>query len=75
MYFVEDLLGPEHLDWYPEVRKVCATPQAVGEVFSNPAEYYPLIASHVIDFIRTRVPQSAESRRRRRSRPCARSSA
>ena len=44
MYFVEDLLGPEHLDWYPEVRKACATPQAVGEVFSNPAEYYPLIA-------------------------------
>jgi mannonate dehydratase len=55
MYFVEDLLGPEHLDWYPEVRKAAATPQAVGEVFSNPAEYYPLIASHVIDFIRTRV--------------------
>jgi mannonate dehydratase len=55
MYFVEDLLGPEHLDWYPEVRKACATPQAVGEVFSNPAEYYPLIAGHVIDFIRTRV--------------------
>ena len=42
--FVEDLLGPEHLDWYHEVRKVCATPQAVGEVFSNPAEYYPLIS-------------------------------
>ena len=55
LYFVEDLLGPEHLDWYHEVRKVCATPQAVGEVFSNTAEYYPLIASRVIDFIRTRV--------------------
>jgi mannonate dehydratase len=55
LYFVEDLLGPEHLDWYPEVRKACATPQAVGEVFSNPKEYYPLIASHAIDFIRTRV--------------------
>ena len=55
LYFVEDLLGPEHLNWYQEVRKACATPQAVGEVFSNPAEYYPLIASHVIDFIRTRV--------------------
>ena len=53
MYFVEDLLGPEHLDWYREVRKVCATPQAVGEVFSNPAEYYPLIAARMIDFIRT----------------------
>src|SRR3954453_1212902 len=55
MFFVEDLLGPEHLDWYPEVRKAAATPQAVGEVFSNPAEYYPLIANHVVDFIRTRV--------------------
>ena len=55
LFFVEDLLGPEHLDWYHEVRKVCATPQAVGEVFSNPAEYYPLIAARLIDFIRTRV--------------------
>ena len=55
MYFVEDLLGPERLDWYKEVRKACATPQAVGEVFSNPAEYYPLIAERSVDFIRTRV--------------------
>ena len=55
MYFVEDLLGPERLAWYKEVRKVCATPQAVGEVFSNPAEYYPLIAERTVDFIRTRV--------------------
>jgi mannonate dehydratase len=55
MFFVEDLLGPEHLNWYPEVRKAAATPQAVGEVFSSPAEYYPLIAGHIVDFIRTRV--------------------
>jgi mannonate dehydratase len=55
MYFVEDLLGPEHLNWYREVRQACATPQAVGEVFTNPAEYYPLIADHLVDFIRTRV--------------------
>jgi mannonate dehydratase len=55
MYFVEDLLAPEKLAWYKEVRKVCATPQAVGEVFSNPAEYYPLIAERSVDFIRTRV--------------------
>jgi mannonate dehydratase len=55
MYFVEDLLGPENLAWYKEVRKVCATPQAVGEVFSNPLEYYPLIMERTIDFVRTRV--------------------
>ena len=55
LYFVEDLLPPEQLEWYREVRKACATPQAVGEVFSNPAEYYPLIAERLVDFIRTRV--------------------
>lgn len=55
MYFIEDLLGPEHLEWYHEVRKVCATPQACGEVFSNSAEYYPLIIGRLVDFIRTRV--------------------
>ena len=41
LYFVEDLLGPERLDWYHEVRKVCATPQAVGEVFSSPVGVLP----------------------------------
>jgi mannonate dehydratase len=55
MYFVEDLLPPEQLAWYKEVRKVCATPQAVGEVFSSPTEYYPLISERLVDFIRTRV--------------------
>jgi mannonate dehydratase len=55
LYFVEDLLPPEQVSWYAEVRKVCATPQAVGEVFTNSAEYYPLIAERVINFIRTRV--------------------
>ncbi len=55
MYYVEDLLAPERLSWYRDVRQACATPQAVGEVFSNPAEYYPLIAEHLVDFIRTRV--------------------
>lgn len=55
MYFVEDLLAPEQVAWYRQVRQICATPQAVGELFTNQAEYYPLIADRVINFIRTRV--------------------
>ncbi len=55
LFFVEDLLAPENISWYRKVRQVCSTPQAVGEVFSNPQEYYPLITEQVIDFIRTRV--------------------
>lgn len=55
MFFVEDVLPPEQVAWYREIRKVSVTPQAVGEVFTNPAEYYPLIAERVINYIRCRV--------------------
>ena len=55
MYFIEDLLPPEHIEWYRHVRQCCITPQAVGEVFSHPYEYLPLITERLVDFIRTRV--------------------
>jgi mannonate dehydratase len=55
MLFLEDVLPPEQVAWYREIRKVSATPQAVGEVFTNSAEYYPLITERVINYIRCRV--------------------
>jgi mannonate dehydratase len=55
MFFIEDVLPPEQVSWYREIRKICTTPQAVGEVFTHPFEYYPLIADHLIDFARCRV--------------------
>lgn len=55
MLFLEDVLAPEQLSWYHQIRKVCTTPQAVGEVFSHPLEYLPLITDRVIDFARCRV--------------------
>ena len=55
MFFVEDVLAPEQIDWYRHIRKVCTTPQAVGEVFSHPYEYIPLVAERLIDFVRCRV--------------------
>lgn len=55
MFFVEDVLPPEQLAWYRHIRQVCTTPQAVGEVFSHPFEYIPLITERVIDFARCRV--------------------
>jgi len=55
MFFVEDVLPPEHLAWYKQIRQICSTPQAVGEVFSHPYEYMPLITERLIDFVRCRV--------------------
>ena len=55
MFFVEDVLAPEQIEWYRQIRKVCTTPQAVGEVFSHPYEYLPLVTERLIDFVRCRV--------------------
>jgi mannonate dehydratase len=55
MFFIEDVLPPEQLSWYKHIRQICTTPQAVGEVFSHPFEYMPLITERLIDFVRCRV--------------------
>ncbi len=55
MFFVEDILPPEELSYYRNIREICTTPQAVGEVFSHPLEVVPLVTNRLIDFIRCRV--------------------
>jgi mannonate dehydratase len=55
MYFLEDILAPEQLSYYRNIREICTTPQAVGEVFSHPFEVVPLVQNRLIDFIRNRV--------------------
>jgi len=58
LFFLEDLLPPEQLAYYRQVRQQCATPQAVGELFTNVQEWLPLISERLIDFIRTRVSKA-----------------
>ena len=55
LFFLEDVLAPEQIQWYRQIRQICTTPQAVGEVFSHPYEYLPLITERLIDFVRCRV--------------------
>lgn len=55
MFFVEDVLPPEQIAWYKHIRQVTTTPQAVGELFTHPFEYLPLITDRLIDFVRCRV--------------------
>ncbi len=54
MFFLEDILPPEQLAYYRNIREICTTPQAVGEVFSHPLEVLPLITDRLIDFMRCR---------------------
>ncbi|HEY6739513.1 MAG TPA: enolase C-terminal domain-like protein [Actinopolymorphaceae bacterium] len=52
LFFLEDLLAPEDLEWLRMVRAQSATPIAIGELFVNPAEYLPLVRERLCDYIR-----------------------
>ena len=57
LFFLEDALAPEDIEWFRQVRRVCATPIAMGELFNNPREWRLLIEERLVDFIRMHVSQ------------------
>jgi len=52
LYFLEDILAPEDNEWFRVIRQQSATPLAMGEIYTNPREWQPVIAEKLIDFIR-----------------------
>ena len=58
LYFLEDVLPPEQIAWFRLIRGQCTTPQAMGELFTNPHEWIPLITERLIDFVRVRVSKA-----------------
>src|SRR5580698_4579799 len=57
MFFMEDPLSPEDIDYFRQIRSQCATPIAMGELFNSPHEWTPLISGRLIDYIRCHVSQ------------------
>ncbi len=55
LFFLEDLLPPEQIDWFRLVRQQCTTPMAMGELFVNTQEWRPLVEERLIDFIRCHI--------------------
>jgi len=58
LFFLEDVLSPEDIAYFRQIRSQCATPLAMGELFNSPHEWSPLIAERLIDYIRIHVSQA-----------------
>jgi mannonate dehydratase len=57
LYFLEDALAPEDIEWFRIMRQQTATPQAMGELFNSPHEWRGLISERLIDFVRMHISQ------------------
>ncbi|MFW6328232.1 MAG: enolase C-terminal domain-like protein [Bacteroidota bacterium] len=57
LFFLEDPLPPENIEWFDSLRRHTSIPIAMGELFNNPNEWKPLIKGRLIDFIRVHISQ------------------
>ena len=55
LFFLEDALAPEQVEWFKIMRQQSTTPVAMGELFVNPQEWLHLISNRLIDFIRCHI--------------------
>jgi mannonate dehydratase len=55
LFFLEDALAPEDIEYFRMLRQQSSVPIAMGELFVNQAEYVGLIKERLIDFIRVHI--------------------
>ncbi len=55
LFFLEDALAPEDVDYFRIMRQQTSTPVAMGELFVNVNEYLPLVRDRLIDFMRVHI--------------------
>ena len=55
LFYLEDSLAPEDIEWFRMVRRQCSTPLAMGELLNNPHEWRLLVEERLVDFLRMHV--------------------
>jgi len=55
LFFLEDPVAPEDMQWLRTLRAQTSVPIAMGETFSDLQQFVPLVADRVIDFARARL--------------------
>jgi mannonate dehydratase len=57
LFFLEDPLAPDQIEWFRRLRQQSVAPIAMGELHNHPLEWRPLIAEQLIDFVRSHMSQ------------------
>jgi mannonate dehydratase len=57
LFFLEDVLPPEQIGWFRLIRQQSTVPLAMGELFTHPLEWQPLLAERLVDFVRVHLSQ------------------
>lgn len=57
LFFYEDPLAPEQVEWFRHMRAQTTTPIAMGELFNHPLEWRNLVTERLIDYIRVHISQ------------------
>ena len=55
LFFLEDSLAPEHVEFFKTLRYHTTLPLAMGELFTSPNEWKSIIQNQWIDFIRVHL--------------------
>lgn len=55
LFFLEDSLSPDQVEFYKILRSQTAIPLAMGELFTNPTEWRTIVQNQWIDFIRVHL--------------------
>ena len=57
LFFMEDVVPLEQIEWLDKIKQVSTTPLAQGELFNNPAEYRHAVVNRSIDYMRVHLSQ------------------
>ncbi|MGM0675164.1 MAG: enolase C-terminal domain-like protein [Spirochaetota bacterium] len=55
LFFLEDPVPPDRTAWLRDIRRHSVTPLALGELFTGPEQWLPIVADRLIDYIRVHI--------------------
>lgn len=58
LLFLEDVLPPEQIMWFDQVKRASTTPLAMGELLNNPQEWMQLVQNRSVDYLRLHISQA-----------------